>query len=84
MNTMERQIVLLDNKEYEVIATYKDKKNNKEFVVFTDNSYTNKDLNIYYGLYDETTKQIKGIDNPDDETLIQAEIKKLVAEINNK
>ena len=69
MNTMERRIVLLDNKEYEVIATYKDKNNNKEFVVFTDNSYTNKDLNIYYGLYDET--------------FIQTEIKKLVAE-NNK
>ena len=81
---MKRQIVLVNNKEYEVIATYSDEKSNKEFVVFTDNSYTNNNLNIYYGLYDKDTKQIKGIDNPNDEAFIKDEINKLHAEMNNK
>lgn len=84
MNIMKRQIVLVNNKEYEVIATYSDEKSNKEFVVFTDNSYTNNNLNIYYGLYDKDTKQIKGIDNPNDEAFIKDEINKLHAEMNNK
>lgn len=84
MNIMKRQIVLVNNMEYEVIATYSDEKSNKEFVVFTDNSYTNNNLNIYYGLYDKDTKQIKGIDNPNDEAFIKDEINKLHAEMNNK
>ena len=84
MNIMKRQIVLVDNMEYEVIATYSDEKSNKEFVVFTDNSYTNNNLNVYYGLYDKDTKQIKGIDNPNDEAFIKDEINKLHAEMNNK
>ena len=84
MNIMKRQIVLVNNKEYEVIATYSDEKSNKEFVVFTDNSYTNNNLNVYYGLYDKDTKQIKGIDNPNDEAFIKDEINKLHAEMNNK
>ena len=77
MNIMKRQIVLVNNMEYEVIATYSDEKSNKEFVVFTDNSYTNNNLNVYYGLYDKDTKQIKGIDNPNDEAFIKDEINKL-------
>ena len=81
---MKRQIVLVNNMEYEVIATYSDEKSNKEFVVFTDNSYTNNNLNVYYGLYDKDTKQIKGIDNPNDEAFIKDEINKLHAEMNNK
>lgn len=84
MNIMKRQIVLVNNMEYEVIATYSDEKSNKEFVVFTDNSYTNNNLNVYYGLYDKDTKQIKGIDNPNDEAFIKDEINKLHAEMNNK
>lgn len=84
MNIMKRQIVLVNNMEYEVIATYSDEKSNKEFVVFTDNSYTNNNLNIYYGLYDKDTKQIKGIDNPNDDAFIKDEINKLHAEMNNK
>lgn len=84
MNIMKRQIVLVNNMEYEVIATYSDEKSNKEFVVFTDNSYTNNNLNVYYGLYDKNTKQIKGIDNPNDEAFIKDEINKLHAEMNNK
>lgn len=84
MNIMKRQIVLVNNMEYEVIATYSNEKSNKEFVVFTDNSYTNSNLNIYYGLYDKDTKQIKGIDNPNDEAFIKDEINKLHAEMNNK
>ena len=79
MNIMKRQIVLVNNMEYEVIATYSDEKSNKEFVVFTDNSYTNNNLNVYYGLYDKDTKQIKGIDNPNDEAFIKDEINKLHA-----
>ena len=84
MNIMKRQIVLVNNMEYEVIATYSDEKSNKEFVVFTDNSYTNNNLNVYYGLYDKDTKQIKGIDNSNDEAFIKDEINKLHAEMNNK
>ena len=84
MNIMKRQIVLVNNMEYEVIATYSDEKSNKEFVVFTDNSYTNNNLNVYYGLYDKDTKQIRGIDNPNDEAFIKDEINKLHAEMNNK
>ena len=84
MNIMKRQIVLVNNMEYEVIATYSDEKSNKEFVVFTDNSYTNNNLNVYYGLYDKDTKQIKGIDNHNDEAFIKDEINKLHAEMNNK
>ena len=84
MNIMKRQIVLVNNMEYEVIATYSDEKSNKEFVVFTDNSYTNNNLNVYYELYDKDTKQIKGIDNSNDEAFIKDEINKLHAEMNNK
>ncbi len=43
---------LVDNKICEVIATYKDNETNKNFIIYTDNTY-NKDnkLNIYSSLY---------------------------------
>ena len=82
MNTMQKQTVLIDNKEYEMIAKYK--KDNKNFIVYTDKSFTNNKLNIYCGQYDDSIGQIQSITNQEDINFLENEINKLIQEVNNK
>lgn len=55
----------------EVIATYHDDDTNKDFIVYTDKTYGEKKLKVYYSLYKRVDNNIKLID------IIDSEDKKL-------
>ena len=43
-------------KEYDVICTFKNEENGKNYIVYTDNSYNDKNkLKVYAAIYDEKT-----------------------------
>ena len=47
----------------DVIATYHDDETNKDFIVYTDQTYNyKKELNLYYSLYEIKNNSIKLID----------------------
>ena len=61
MNELEFKIIE-DNKEItcNAIATYHDDNLNKDFIIYTDNTYNEKkELNIYYSLYKRIDNNIK-------------------------
>lgn len=60
---MEKLTIKTNDKILEVIATYHDEELNKEFILYTDNTY-DKDgrLNIVYSLYENVDNNIKLID----------------------
>ena len=68
----------------EVIATYHEDSNNKDYVVYTDNNITNNKLNIYYSLYKLVNNNIVLIDTKDieDKKIGLELIKELIKEIN--
>ena len=68
----------------EVIATYHEDSNNKDYIVYTDKKFTNNKLNIYYSLYKIVNNKIILIDIKDNEDKkIGLElIKELIKEIN--
>ena len=44
----------------ETIATYHDDETNKDYIIYTDNTFDeNKKLRVYYGLYEKVGKGIK-------------------------
>ena len=50
----------------EVIATYHDDDSNKDFIVYTDKTFDeNKQLKVYYSLYEKVDNNIKLIDITD-------------------
>ena len=74
-----KKIEIMENnelKEYDVLFTIKDEKQNKEFIIYTDVS---SDIDIYAALYDKKTKKIDYIDNRKDQKMIE-EIMKIVKE----
>lgn len=38
-------------KEYEILYTFKSNNTNKDYIVFTDNTYEGEELNIYSAIY---------------------------------
>ena len=48
-------------KEYDVILTFKNEKNNKDYVVYTDNTYDDDNkLKIYAAFYNPLTSEFLG------------------------
>ena len=61
MNELEFKLIK-DNKEitFYVMATYHDDNMNKNFIIYTDNTYNKENnLNIYYSLYEIINNNIK-------------------------
>ena len=57
-----------DKKEYDVILTFKNEKNNKDYVVYTDNSIDNENkLKIYAAIYNPLTNEFIGVPESKDE-----------------
>lgn len=55
-----------EEKECEVLYTFKSQNTNKDYLVCTDNTYENKELNIYAFLYYPEDKS-KGLEKIEDE-----------------
>ncbi len=66
-----KKIEILENntiKEYDLLFTIKDNKNNRVYVIYTD---LNSDIDIYAALYDENSKTIKYINDVKDQKMIE-------------
>ena len=51
-----------EKKEYDVILTFKNDKNNKNYIVYTDNKIDNENkLKIYASIYNPLTNEFVGI-----------------------
>ena len=51
-----------EKKEYDVILTFKNDKNNKNYIVYTDNKIDNENkLTIYASIYNPLTNEFVGI-----------------------
>lgn len=71
-NNMKQKISTIlkngDKKEYDVILTFKNEKNNKDYVVYTDNSIDNENkLKIYAAIYNPLTNEFVGVPESKDE-----------------
>ncbi len=86
---MERITFIKTNEEgkrikCEVIATYHDEVKNKDFIVYTDNTFDNNSkLKVYYSLYEKVGKDIKlkNIDNLEDEKTGLEIVKEILEEL---
>lgn len=57
-----------NRKEYDVILTFKNDKNNKNYIVYTDNSIDNENkLKIYAAIYNPLTNEFLGVPDSKDE-----------------
>ena len=69
-----KKISIMENgtlKEYDVLFTIKNEIENKLLVIYTD---LNSNIDIYAASYDEKTKEIKYIDNPADQAMVEKAI----------
>ena len=88
MESMQFEITNNEGKKIvcEVIATYHDNQTNKDFIVYTDNTY-NKDnkLNLYYSLYEKQSNGLKLIDivSNEDKKIGLNLIKEILSDIKN-
>lgn len=85
MNELEFKLIK-DNKEitFYVMATYHDDNMNKNFIIYTDNTYNKENnLNIYYSLYEIINNNIKliPIKNNQERKICLELIKELVKKI---
>ena len=75
MRAMKRQIIAVNASLFDVIAT--SYKNKKEYIIYTDNKYTDGLLNIYGGIIkDKKVEEIKTIED-------EKNIKDLIKEVRN-
>ena len=80
---LKRQVVEVNGSLYEVVATYYNESNDKNYIIYTDQSKKeNQKLNIYYGLYEIVNGKlnIKEIVDEEDKNIIfeiLEEIKKM-------
>lgn len=66
VNNMNKKISAIlkngEKKEYDVILTFKNDKNNKNYIVYTDNKIDNENkLKIYASIYNPLTNEFVGI-----------------------
>ena len=74
-------------KEYDVILTFYNDKYKKDYVVYTDNGYDDKDeLRIYFNSYDRNEPEVlvKDIEDKEEYNTIKTEINKLLLTIKNE
>lgn len=86
MESMQFEITNNEGKKIicEVIATYHDDNSNKDFIFYTDKTFNNNKLNLYYSLYEKQSNKIKLIDITDaeDKKIGLEIIKELINDIN--
>lgn len=84
------KINALDNsgkaKEYDVILTYYSDKYNKNYIVYTDNTYNDKDeLNIYINEYTDNPEMIsKPIQDKEEYTKVKTAVNELLLIMKNE
>lgn len=57
-----------EEKEFDILYTFKSLKTNKDYIIYTDNTYENNNLNIYASIYypfDEE-KELENIESNED------------------
>ena len=86
MESMQFEITTKEGKKRvcDVIATYHDDEVNKDFIVYTDNTYDSSNkLNIFYSLYEKKDGKIKliNISEAKDKKIGLELIKELLKEI---
>ncbi len=80
---LKRQVVEINGSIYEVVATYYNESNNKNYIIYTDQLETkNPKVNIYSGLYEMINGKVivKEIVEEEDKNIISEileEIKKM-------
>lgn len=86
---MERITFMKTNEEgqkikCEVIATYHDDERNKDFLVYTDNTFDEDNrLKVYYSLYEKVSKgiKLKNIESIEDEKTGLEIVKEIIKEL---
>lgn len=74
-------------KEYDTILTYHNDEYNKDYIVYTDNTYNDKDeLNLYISSYnkDDLEVIVKEIEDNEEYNIIKTEINKILLTIKNE
>ena len=61
--------------EYEIILAFKSAISNKNYVIYTDNEYTNGSLNLYASIYHNDFSKLDSIDSEDDWNTIENKLK---------
>lgn len=72
-------------KEFEVLYTFKSNKNNKDYVIYTDNSYDeNNDLSIFASIYYpfDLEKELENIETEEEWEEIEKFLKEMGDDIN--
>lgn len=78
---------IVDNieKEFEVLYTFKSNKTNKDYIIYTDNSYDeNKNLNIFASIYYpfDFEKELENIESDEEWEEIENFLEKVSGDIN--
>ena len=74
-------------KEYDTILTYHNDEYNKDYIVYTDNTYNDKDeLNLYISSYnkDDIEVIVKEIEDNEEYNIIKTEINNILLTIKNE
>ena len=74
-------------KEYDTILTYHNDEYNKDYIVYTDNAYNEKEeLNLYISSYnkDDIEVIVKEIEDNEEYNIIKTEINKILLTIKNE
>lgn len=70
MNNKKTFKCMVDNKEkeFEILYTFKSLKTNKDYIIYTDNTFDNNSLNIYASIYYPLDKEreLKNIESNED------------------
>ena len=83
---MERQIIEVNSKWYDVIAMYHDDSNDKDYVIYSDGS---KDIGgklvVYYGSYviNNGKYEISGVDELEEKKILSL-LETIIEEVNKK
>ena len=83
---MQRQIIEVNNKWYDVIAMYHDDSNNKDYVIYSDGSKDNDNkLKVYYGSYviNNGRYEVSGVDELEEKKIFSV-IETIIEEVNKK
>jgi len=78
---------VVDNseKEFEILYTFKSIRTNKDYIIYTDNSYDeNKNLNIFASIYYpfDTEKELENIETEEEWEEIERFLEKVSGDIN--
>lgn len=61
-------IINNEEKEFDILYTFKSLKTNKDYIIYTDNTYENNSLNIYASIYFpfDKEKELENIESNED------------------